>query len=87
MGLITNLLTGGATGGSGGLAGGLIKKMKNKSAGKSDASSSQFQSSSPDVYHKGGRVRRTGLARLKKNEQVLTPKQARKYRSKMRSSK
>ena len=32
-----------------------------------------------DSYHKGGRVKRTGPARLKRGERVLTKKQARKY--------
>ena len=37
-------------------------------------------------YHRGGKVRKTGPARLKKGEQVLTKKQARK-RDQKRGSK
>jgi hypothetical protein len=40
-----------------------------------------------DSYHKGGRVRKTGKARLKKGEVVLTAKQARKMRSRKSRSK
>jgi hypothetical protein len=37
-------------------------------------------------YHRGGKVRKSGPARLKKGERVLTKKQARKY-DKKRGSK
>lgn len=36
-------------------------------------------------YHKGGRVRKTGKARLKKGELVLTKKQAKAYKKRLRS--
>lgn len=44
--------------------------------------SSSDSSGGYDNYKRGGRVRKTGLARLHKGERVLTRKQARRYRSK-----
>jgi len=35
---------------------------------------------SPSSYHKGGTVRKSGVAKVKKGEEVLTPKEAREYR-------
>jgi hypothetical protein len=48
----------------------------------SPASSSESDLT-PRSFHKGGTVRKTGLARLKKGERVLTKPQAKKYRKRM----
>jgi hypothetical protein len=58
---------------------GLLKRKLAQS--KSDTpSDSPSSTDNPPKYHSGGKVRKTGLARLKKGELVLTRKQARKYR-------
>lgn len=53
------------------------KKAKSLSAGGDD-------SDEAPKYHKGGRVRKTGLARLKKGELVLTKGQQKQMRKRMR---
>lgn len=37
-------------------------------------------SASPDSFKRGGKVRKTGIAKVHKGERVLTKKQAKKYR-------
>lgn len=72
-------------GGFGGIMG-MISKIGGKSGGmksggkKPPASRSDSESASPSSYDHGGKVRRTGKARLKKGERVLTAKQDREYR-------
>lgn len=53
------------------------KKKTNNSGLDTDPNTGQLISS----YKRGGKVRRTGLARLHKNERVLTAKQAKRYKS------
>lgn len=63
--------------GGGGLIGlatkayGALKNRKKSSDGSSSDDGSQS-------YHKGGKVKKTGLARLKKGERVLTKGQQKK---------
>jgi hypothetical protein len=74
----------------------LMSKMSKK-GGSSDSFSSmappsQYQGSGGDgnsagSFKRGGRVRRTGRARVHKGERVLTAKQARKYEGKRRGGK
>jgi len=51
-----------------------------------DSANSSTGASMPDVYHEGGTVRKTGLARLKKGELVLTKPQQRKLGIRKRMS-
>ncbi len=57
---------------------GLLRKKK-KSSGTTEMSAGDM----PE-FKRGGRVRRTGTARVHKGERVLTAKQAKRYRSKKR---
>jgi hypothetical protein len=57
----------------------LKKRRQNKQSQSQSQSSADVDAPS---YARGGRVRKTGLARLHKGERVLTRKQARRYRSK-----
>jgi hypothetical protein len=41
---------------------------------------SNFQPASPSSFHKGGRVKKGGVAKVKKDEEVLTPRDAKEYR-------
>jgi len=76
MGLLTSMAGGGDDSGLGGQLLKSLKKKRKQETKPSDQTSGDVQ----DSYHKGGRVRRTGPARLKKGEQVLTKKQAKRYR-------
>ena len=40
----------------------------------------QFKPAQPSSFHKGGRVRKSGVADVEKGEEVLTAKEAKKYR-------
>jgi len=87
MGIIGTLMGGGGGGGLAGIASKFVKNRKSKSGGGSSGSGpTGSESTDYPTYHRGGKVRKTGLARLKKGEQVLTAKQAkrRKGRSKRR---
>lgn len=77
-----------------GLAGGL-RKNKEDSDDKRKLTTAKAAASAPKMYggtgsdegpvegyKRGGRVKRTGLAKLHKGEQVLKPKVAKKYRRK-----
>ena len=55
------------------------------SSGGSDSGGGGFYGSGVTSYHKGGRVRKTGLARIKKGERVLTKGQQKKLKKRMRS--
>lgn len=89
MGLLTNAMTdgkaprggptvesGGKSDDSGGGALSDLKKIRDK-----------FRSDSkkPPSYHRGGKVRKTGLARLKKGERVLTKGQQDQIEKRMKS--
>lgn len=50
---------------------GLLGKRK-KSSGSSSSSGGNTDDPGAPSYHRGGKVRKTGLARLKKGERVLT---------------
>lgn len=54
--------------------GGLLRKKKKMPGTQSVGVSGE------ESYKRGGRVRRTGLARVHKGERVLTVKQAKRYR-------
>lgn len=68
-----------------GEGGGLIQKlggMFRKSSSKSDPilmDSTEGNMADPSGYKKGGKVKKTGMAKVHKNERILTRKQARKY--------
>ena len=57
-----------------------------KNSAKGSAASPSTGSSDDYIgeYHKGGKVRKSGIARLKKGERVLTKKQSKKYTKKNR---
>lgn len=62
-------------------AGGLSKLMdrkKKRGSGANPTNDSGTSGEVQDMYHKGGRVKRTGPARLRKGEVVLTSRQARR---------
>lgn len=61
-------------------------KMNTPPAGSSDASSggNTDDPATPGSFKYGGKVKKTGKARVHKGERVLTKKQARKYDSKKR---
>jgi hypothetical protein len=86
MGLLGDFLTGGS--GSGGILSKAMDKFQKKKKQKKDASKSNTDDpgapGGTDSYHRGGKVRKTGLARLRKGEHVLTAKQY-KSRRKTRS--
>ena len=70
-------------------------KQLNSSGGGGSSASSDSGDSQPQVglqynrqqFKRGGRVKRTGMAKVHRGEQVLTAKTARKYRSKHRGGK
>lgn len=88
MGVLTDIMTGGASKGSGGGSGGsggsgsdsgggvigAFKRLASKGKKRSSGGSSSGNTDDPGApsYHSGGTVRKTGLARLKKGERVLT---------------
>ena len=59
-------------------------KKKSKSKGKSDLLQQPTPTNvaNPGQYKKGGKVKRTGVAKVHKGEYVLTVKQAKKYAKK-----
>lgn len=64
------------------------KSRDKKKAPKTASTTSSVNTDDPGAsgqsipsFHKGGKVRKTGLARLKKGERVLTRKQQRSSRS------
>lgn len=63
-----------------------IKKLFSKKSGGSGGSSSSdemgTETSGVPSYKKGGKVRKTGLARLHKGERVLNKLQAKRYSKK-----
>ena len=94
MGALTDIVLMGA-GGAGGEGGalsnivGALDKRKKKRGSKDSGSKPSGGSVSSDVeggetplpsYHHGGKVRKTGPARLRKGEVVLTGRQARKMK-------
>ena len=83
MGALTRIASGGlidgkSSGGnddSGSPLAKVMKKIRGASKKGSSGSSDETGASSdyvPRSYHRGGKVRKTGLARLKKGERVLT---------------
>jgi hypothetical protein len=82
MGLISDL-TGGTVGQHIGSA---IKKKRAKASTSDTVRTSESMDRSPvaepDSYRRGGKVRKTGYAKVHKGERVLTRKQARRYRGK-----
>lgn len=83
MGLIGDLM-------GGGKGGGLVGKMMKKGSKAPTSPSSPTPSNTDDPgdsYHSGGRVKKTGPARLKKGEQVLTKTQFKKLKAKGRKGK
>lgn len=51
--------------------------FKPKAVGKKKSST---DSASPDSFKRGGKVRKTGIAKIHKGERVLTKAQAKRYR-------
>ena len=87
MGLLTRALTRGASGGAegegggdilGGVMGKLMKKKKPKAGGTDETGYSP--SGEPFSFKRGGKVRKTGLAKVHKGEVVLTKRQAKSHR-------
>lgn len=80
----------GAFSGLASAAGSIVSKAKSrfgaKPKAKSSPASSSDSSDAPEMatYHKGGKVRKTGPARLKKGEVVLTKGQQKKLKKRMR---
>lgn len=59
-----------------------VKLFKKRSAGDSKTSSTdptEGNMADPSGFRKGGKVKKTGLAKVHRGEKVLTRKQARKY--------
>lgn len=50
------------------------------SSGVNASGGSSSSSASPESYKRGGKVRKTGMAKVHKGERVLTKAQAKKYR-------
>lgn len=92
MGVLTDLgvVGGNKSGGSSGdsKSGGALASWLQKRRDKAKGSDSNRMDKSPvPSYKRGGKVRKTGLARLHKGEQVIPAKEARKKkRGKSRSS-
>jgi hypothetical protein len=84
MGVLSDLMGGGA-GGKGGGAGIISKvgsalKRKKKKDDSPSGAGSNYAGDTGDSYKRGGKVKRTGLAKVHKNEEVLTAKEAKRYR-------
>lgn len=80
-------LSGMQQGGGGGVLDGLAKKMKGIMGGggdSSDDSGGGFYGSELTSYHKGGMVKKTGPAMLKRGERVLTKAQQKRIGAKRR---
>jgi hypothetical protein len=73
MGLVTNLLGGGVTSQ-------LSKAIKGRKSKSGAAQTPAEAGATGDSYARGGKVRKTGLAKLHKGERVLTKVQAKRYR-------
>ena len=84
VGDIIGGLTSGAAQGIG-IGSALKQKRQDATAptpGNLDPSRVQVMGGSFDSYKKGGRVKKTGLAKLHKGERVLTKSQAKRYKGK-----
>ena len=85
MGVLSDLMGGGAgKGGGAGIiskVGSALKRKKKKSDSDSDAGSNYAGDTGIPEYKRGGKVKRTGIAKVHKNEEVLTAKEAKRYRS------
>ena len=69
-----------------GLAGGLTGSGSPKQE-KVDAAKLEEPKAVPSEYEHGGKVRKTGRAKVHKGERVLTKRQARKYEKRKRARK
>jgi hypothetical protein len=63
---------------------GLLRRKKK--TGQQGSGETPYEGKIPE-FKRGGKVKRTGLARLHKGEKVLTKKQAKRHRSKRSASK
>jgi hypothetical protein len=84
-------MMGGSMGGVAGSMGGGGGKKKSKSSSPSKKfqpmSTEEIQASAPPSFHRGGKVRKTGVIKVKRGERILTAKQDRAYSSKTRTGK
>jgi len=69
---------------SGGFGAGKGAALKNKKPGES--SGIFTKPASPSSYHKGGKVKKSGVAKVLKGEVVLTKAQAKKYSAKKKET-
>jgi hypothetical protein len=60
-------------------SGSLFGRNKNKSSGKHEGGGDEGDNWSGS-FKRGGKVRKTGVAKVHKGEQVLTAKQAKRYK-------
>ena len=75
MGLLGNYLSGGK---GGSVVGSLISNHKKKNTGSSKQSD-VGDAGDAGSFKKGGKVKKTGLAKVHKGERVLTKKQNKRY--------
>jgi hypothetical protein len=75
-------------GGGGGMGGGMMPMGGGNKAKKPEDDTIPLDKpiigAVPRKYHKGGRVRKSGWAKVKRKEVVLTPKQAETYKKTMK---
>ena len=84
MGVVSSLMSiRSGKGGGDGAASGVASIYK---ANRAKQKSNEPAPDQVDSYHRGGKVRKTGLANLKKGEVVLTEKQAKARKNKRKRS-
>lgn len=66
-------------GGGGGKKGENHKKKDTLHDNMEKFSPKGLPQASPSSYHKGGTVKKSGVAKVKKGEEVLTPREAKEY--------
>ena len=81
MGVLSDLM-GASKGGGASPIGkiGAALKRKDKKKG-SDSTGSNYDGDTGESFKRGGKVKRTGLAKVHAGEQVLTGKQAKRYKA------
>ena len=84
---LANTYSKGASAGKNAPGKGLLKKAIDKMRGKGPqavprASDDEVRKAIPDAYKRGGKVRKTGFAKVHKGERVLTKKQQRRRMTK-----
>ena len=88
MGVLSDLMGGGESAGAVSKVGAMLerKKSKKKRVGTGAVSGSNYDGDTGsevtgESFKRGGKVKRTGLAKVHAGEQVLTSKQAKRYKA------